>query len=141
MAGWLLGPEAFAEFIAGRRPDSPNPVLDWAQTLNDTLYVSEFTWAYVRSQAQQELSPRQREAWLRTLDEQVPAEFGPRLLSVQRVHLARWSEVRLERAPSGNLLSLTEGVDAAVCLVEQLGYVTRHAYLAAITGQPTHSPW
>ena len=141
MAGWLLGPEAFAEFIAGRKPDGPNPVLDWAETLNDTLYVSELTWAFVRSQAQQEPSPRQREVWLRTLDEQVPAEFGPRLLPVQRVHLARWSEVRLERAPSGNLLNMTESFDAAVCLVEQLGYVTKSDYLAAITGQPTHSPW
>ncbi len=78
---------------------------------------------------------------MRALDEQVPAEFGPRLLPIQRLHLARWSEVRLEKAPSGKLLNLTEGFDAAVCLVEQLGYVTRSAYLATITGQPTHSPW
>lgn len=140
MADWLLGPKAFAEFVTGRAL-AQNPVLDWADTLVGTLYVSEVTWAYVRSQAQQEASPRKREEWIRTLDEQVPAEFGPRLLPLQRLHLARWSEVRLESAPSGKPLSVTEGFDAAICIVEQLGYVTPNAYLGAITGQPVHSPW
>ena len=140
MADWLLGPKAFAEFITGRSL-AQNPVLDWADSLAGTLYVSEMTWAYVRSQAQQETSPRRREEWIRTLDEQVPAEFGSRLLPLQRLHLARWSEVRLERTPSGTPLSVTEGFDAAICIVERLGYVTPDAYFAAITGHPVHSPW
>jgi toxin FitB len=140
MSGWLLGPEAFADFVAGRPGGAANRVLDWADTLSETLYVSEFTWAEVRSKAQ-ELAPRQRESWLRALDEQVPTTFGARLLPMQRVYLARWSEVRLERSPSGKRLSLAESFDAAVCLCEQLGYVTRNAYLAKIIGQPTHSPW
>jgi hypothetical protein len=140
MANWLLGPEAFTEFVSGRVPQVPNPTLDWAEKLTDTVYVSEFTWAYVRSKAQLE-SPRQREAWLRALDEQVPAAFGSRLLPIQRIYLARWSEVRLEKSPGGKLLSLTESLDASVCIVEQLGYVTRLSHLSRITGQPTHSPW
>lgn len=141
MSGWLLGPEAFAEFVSGRKPGVTNPVLDWADKLRETLYVSEMTWAEVRSQAQQLTSPREREAWLRVLDEQVPSEFGPRLLPLQRVHLARWSELRLEKSPSGKRLSPVEAFDAAVCLAEGLGYVTRSDYLGRFTAQPTHNPW
>lgn len=142
MTAWLLGPEAFADFVSGRGDGALNPVLDWADTLKDAhLCVSEMTWAYVRSQALGIAVPRLREGWIRALDEQVPAEFGSRLLPIQRLHLARWSEVRLESGPSGKRLSNSESFDAAVCIVEQLGYVTRSAYLSAIIKQPTHSPW
>jgi toxin FitB len=138
--GWLLGPEAFSEFVAGRPGGASNKVLDWAETLTETLYVSEMTWAEVRSKAQG-LSPRQRESWLRALDEQVPTTFGARLLPMQRTYLARWSEVRLELGPSGKRISVMEAFDAAVCIVEELGYVTKSAYLTRITGQRTHDPW
>ena len=141
MSGWLLGPKAFAELIAGRKAGVANPVLDWAEKLTDTLYVSEMTWAEVRITAHSLRSPRERESWLRTLDEQVPSEFGPRLLPVQRVHLARYSELRLEEAPTGKLLSPVDAFDAAVCLVEGLGYVTDRDYLAKFIGQPIHNPW
>jgi toxin FitB len=137
VSGWLLGPEAFAAFIGG---GTPNRVLDWAGTVTEGIYVSEMTWAEVRSQAQQ-LSPVQRQGWLRVLDEQVPTEFGPRLLPLKREHLSRWSEVRLEKNPAGSLISPVEAFDAAVCMSEQLGYVTRSDYLSKITRQPTHNPW
>jgi predicted nucleic acid-binding protein len=142
MAAWLLGPEAFADFVSGRGDGTVNPVLDWADTLTDAqICVSEMTWAYVRSQALEITVPRLREGWIRALDEQVPAEFGSRLLPIQRLHLARWSEVRLELGPSGKRLSSFESFDAAVCIVEQLGYVTRSAHLSAIPTHPTQSPW
>lgn len=141
MAGWLLGPEAFADFVSGQSPGTTNPVIAWASTLAEPVYVTEITWAYVRSKALAERSPRQRESWLRALDEQVPAEFGSRLLPIGRLHLARWSEVRLEKGPSGKPLNLSESFDTAVCLVERLGYVTRSSYLSAITGAATHAPW
>ena len=141
MAGWLLGPTAFSDFVSGRGDGTPNPVLDWAETLAESLYVSEITWALVRSKAQQITVPRDRTAWISALDEQVPAAFGSRLLPVQRLHLARWSEIRLENRPSGKPFSLSESFDAAVCIVEGLGYVTDDPDLAAIIGRPTHSPW
>jgi predicted nucleic acid-binding protein len=57
------------------------------------------------------------------------------------VHLARYSELRLEGAPSGKPLSPVDAFDAAVCLVEGLGYVTDRDYLAKFIGRPTHNPW
>lgn len=141
MAGWLLGPEAFADFVSGQAPGTTNAVINWASTIDDPVYVTEITLAYVRSRALEERSPRHRESWLRVLDEQVPAEFGSRLLSISRLHLSRWSEIRLETGPSGKPLSLPESFDAAVCLVDRLGYVTRSDYLSPIIGMPTHAPW
>lgn len=138
MPGWLLGPQAFADFIA----EGDNEVVAWASDLNDPVYVTETTWAYVRSQVHTMTDVRQRASYLRALDSRVPAEFGPRLLRIDRAHLVAWSEVRHSRLrSSGQPVPLPESFDVAVCIVEKLGYVTDLDDLGAIMDEPTVNPW
>jgi hypothetical protein len=118
-----------------------SPVIAWAKTLADGPYVTQMTWAHVRSESQRVESPRKRESWRDKLDREVPAMFGARLLPISVPHLQRWSEVRLEKLQSGKALSDLEALDWAVCIVEDLGYVTRNEEFSPITGLPSHSPW
>lgn len=142
MAGWLLGPRALKEFVRGRPPGRTSRVHDWADQLPPTepLYVSRTTWAYVRSEALKIPNPRQQQDWIAALDDDVPAKFSHRLLDLRTDHFVRWSEVRHDTV-DGRKLSEIEAFDVAVCLREELAYVTDDVAIGPATGIAVHSPW
>jgi len=93
MDGWLLGKEAFIELLSGKVDPAVIGVIQWAKERGeDSLYVSEITWAVVRSNAESS-SGLKRQSWLDLLDHEVPRQFGTRLLPVDHALLEIWSRI------------------------------------------------
>jgi len=141
MDGWLLGKEAFIELLSGKG-DPAKGVIQWAKSRGEaSLYVSEMTWAVVRSIAESS-SGLKRQNWLDLLDREVPRQFGIRLLPVDRALLEIWSRVANEPVGAANKPALIdESMEVATAIQYSLTYVVRESALAVKVRCPTESPW
>ena len=142
MDGWLLGKEAFIELLSGKVDPAVKGVIEWAKERGeDSLYVSEITWAVVRSNAESS-SGLKRQSWLDLLDHEVPRQFGTRLLPVDHALLEIWS--RIANEPVGEAKKparIDESMEVATAVQYSLTYVVRESALAAKVRCPTESPW
>ena len=138
---WLLGLDALKELLSGLDRVPGKGVVAWASNMgNGKLFVSEMTWASLRSMAEAETSPSKRQAWISKIDNDVPIQFGSRLLPVDRAVLQTWSRIANVGQASSSA-SMEESIEVATALHHGLVYVTAQSDLAASEGCPTESPW
>jgi len=140
MSGFLLDTNVLSEF--NRRGD-PNPgVKQWlAAADTGSLYASVLTLAEIRFGVEL-LPPSKRRTQLEDwLDRDLPAWFGDRILSVDRLIADRWGVVRAKRQMQGRPLSVVDGLLAATALQHGLTIVSRNVGDFALLGLAVLNPW
>ena len=137
MSGWLLSREALIELLTGRA-DAATVI--WARSKgSDALFVSSATWAEVRRMAEAQQSAQLRAAWLHRIDNDVPRQFGARLLPVDQAVLKAWTVLAaMPQLPEGDWDELFE---VATAQTHSFIYVCRGSTAAVMAGCPTENPW
>ena len=136
MEGWLLSLDALIALLHGQ----DKKFIEWARKKGAAkFFVSEATWATLRQQAEAQ-PPFKRQEWLNRVDQQVPQQFGARLIPVDRQVWEKWSTI------SGNMESgkeppMDESIEIATALRHSLVYATKGSELAQAVRCPTENPW
>jgi toxin FitB len=121
-----------------RRPQPNAGVLNWFEGVDtlavfiSVLTVGELVRGVTKISSRDRRAGRRLREWV----DEVEAEYGPRIVSVDRAIAARWGEIT-----AAHTLPMVDSLLAATALVHGMTLVTRNTRDMAATGVPLLNPW
>ena len=133
---FLLDTNVVSE-IARTRPDKA--VLAWFESVGDErLYLSVLSLGEIRKGVDRLPASARRTRLTAWLEQELPAWFGPRLLSIDGAVADRWGRLL---GASVRSLPAIDSLLAATALVHSLALVTRNVGDFEIPGLKVIDPW
>ena len=136
---FLLDTNVISE-VTKPRPNAA--VIEWlASVAESELFLSVITLAELR-RGVEKLAPGHRKAELDAwLTEQLPARFGPRLLTIDAATADHWGRIVARRESAGHPTGVMHALLAASALQHGLTLVTRNTADFDATGVRIFNPW
>lgn len=136
---FLLDTNVISE-SAKPRPD--RGVLDWlAAAIEDQLFLSVVSLAELRHGIERLDKGKRRTALDLWLTQELPARFGDRLLSIDKVTADLWGRVIARGQAAGRPIGAMDAFLAATAEQHQLTLVTRNTSDFVTIGTRVFNPW
>jgi len=136
---YLLDTNVVSEWV---KPHPDVKVFEWlADADEDRICLSVITFAEIRQGVEQMPAGRRRDALKLWVQDELPARFEGRILTVDLVVAETWGALMARTGEMGISLGVMDGFFAATARAHDLTLVTRNTKHFERVGIPLLNPW